>query len=98
MRTLGTSILLMAALTACQQTTETNTTAGSTSTVKTSTTTGTVTMPSVDTAATANAKSEVKDAGEKMKEGAREAAHATGTALEKAGQKIQEKTGTEKKH
>src|SRR4051812_19769682 len=98
MRTIAGAVVLIAALAACQQTTQTDTTAGSTSTVKTSTTTGTVTVPSVDTTATANAKRDIKDAGEKLKEGAREAAQATGTALEKAGKKIEEKTSTEKKH
>ena len=92
MKTIAGSIVLIAALAACQQTTQSNTTAGATSTVKSSTTTETVNMPTVDTAATAQAKSDLKDAGEKMKEGARDAAHATGTALEKAGQKLQEKT------
>jgi hypothetical protein len=93
-RTFATIVVL--ALAACQQTTQTNTTTEGTTTVKTSTTTGTVTVPSVDTTATANAKQDMKDAGEKIKEGAREAAQATGNAMEKAGKKIQEKTSTEK--
>ena len=98
MRTFAISVGLALVLAGCQKTTtETSTTVGSTSTVKTTTTTDTVSMPSIDTAATAKAKEELKDAAEKTKEGAREAAHATGAALEKAGKKIQEKTTGEKK-
>ena len=93
MRTLPLSILLGLALVACQQTTHTDTTVGSTTTVKTSTTTDTINVPqvSVDTAETAHAKEELKQGGEKAKEDLRKAAAATGTALEKAGKKLQEK-------
>jgi hypothetical protein len=98
MRTFAISVGLALVLAGCQKTTtETSTTDGNTTTtVKTTTTTDTVNMPSIDTAATANAKAELKDAGEKTKEAAREAAHATGAAIEKAGKKIQEKTGEKK--
>jgi len=61
MRTLPLSILLGLALVACQQTTQSSTTAGSTSTVKTTTTTDTV--MSVDTAKTERAKEDLKQAG-----------------------------------
>ena len=93
MRTLPLSILLGLALVACQQTTQTNSTVGSTSTVKTSTTTETVAVPqySVDTAKTEKAKEDLKQAGQKAKEDLKKAAAATGTALEKAGKKLQEK-------
>ena len=97
MRTLPLSILLGLALVACQQTTQSNTTAGSTSTVKTSTTTDTVNVPAVDTTKTEHAKEELKQAGDKAKVDLRKAAAATGTALEKAGKKLEEKAN-EKKH
>ena len=93
MRTLPISILLGLTLVACQQTTESNTAVSSTSTVKTSTTTDTVNVPqySVDTAKTEKAKEDLKQAGEKAKVDLKKAAAATGTALEKAGKKLQEK-------
>ena len=67
------AILILAA--ACQQTTEREVSATST------TETTTVTTATVDTAA-------VKDA-------AKDAAHKTGTAMETAGQEIQERTKTD---
>ncbi len=51
------------------------------------TSTESTTYPSIDTAATAEATSDVKDA-------AKDAAHATGTAMETAGQEIQQQTKT----
>src|ERR1700748_2439924 len=93
-------ILTMAALVivaGCEQKTETQTTTNATGTVQTKTTTVTSTMPqvTVDTAATEAAKENLQAAGEKAKENlqvagdkakvmATDAAHATGTALEKA--------------
>jgi hypothetical protein len=71
-------------LAACNQKTETRTTTDSTGTVQTQTTTITATVPAIDTAEIVDAKDAVNDA-----------AHATGTALEKAGKDIQKKT---KKH
>jgi uncharacterized lipoprotein YajG len=67
----------------CEKKTETQTVTDSTGTHEEKTTTYTATMPSVtvDTAATAEAKEKLKDA-----------AHATGTALENAGKKIEQKT------
>ncbi|MEA2239221.1 MAG: hypothetical protein QOC81_3945 [Thermoanaerobaculia bacterium] len=46
----------------------------------------------VDTAATAAAKAEVKEAGHDAADAGRDAAHATGTAMETAGKQIQRKT------
>lgn len=66
-------ILALFIAAACTQKTETQTTVDSTGTVQSSTTTTKVT-PAIDTATTAEIKAEAK-----------EAAHATGTALEKAG-------------
>jgi hypothetical protein len=71
--------------TACEKKTETQTVTDSTGTVQSSTTTVSATVPTVDTAATAAAAQNVK-------EGARDAAHATGTAMETAGKEIQKKT------
>ena len=85
-------IALAALLVACEKKTETQTVTDSTGTHEQKTTTYTTTMPAVtvDTAATATAAAEAK---EKLKD----AAHATGTALEKAGKKIEEKTEPKKK-
>src|SRR5437588_3476054 len=73
----------VALLTACEKTTETQTVTDSTGTHEQKTTTYTATMPSVkvDTTATAEAKQKLE-----------EAAHKTGTALENAGKKIEQKT------
>jgi len=87
-------------LAACEQKTETQTTTNATGTVQTRTTEVTTTVPpmTVDTAATAEAKEKLKVAGEKAKVMATDAAHATGTALESAGKKIEEKTDSAKSH
>lgn len=81
-KTLLLAILLMIPL-ACVQKSETHRTTDDTSTVETSTTTTTTDTYVLDTSATADLKEGAKDV-------ARDAAQATGTALEKAGQKIQE--------
>jgi hypothetical protein len=88
-----TAVLLLAACK--QERTDTNATVGNTSTVQTSTHTETVTTPTVDTAATAEMKSEAKEAGRDAKAAANDAAYKTGTAMETAGKEIQKKT---KKH
>jgi uncharacterized lipoprotein YajG len=77
--------MTLALLAACEKKTETQTATDSTGTHEQQTTTYTTTVPSVtvDTAATAEAKEKLKDA-----------AHATGTAIENAGKKIEEKTAT----
>ena len=78
-----TAILIL--LAACNQKTETQTTVTPTGTVQSSTTTTTITVPAVDTATTAEVKREAKEA-------VKDAAHATGTAMEKAGKEIQKRT------
>src|ERR1700694_4508420 len=78
---------------ACTQKTETQTTTDAAGNVQqTKTTTVTATVPSIDTTATAEAKQDVKDAVNTATDAARGAAHATGTAMESAGKKIQKKT------
>lgn len=77
-----TAALLLVLVACKQESTTTNATVGDTATVQTSTHTETTTVPTVDTAATAEAKQDIKDA-------AKNAEHATGTALEKAGKKLQ---------
>src|SRR5947207_692051 len=74
----------------CEKRTETQTTTDSTGTVQSQTTTVSATVPTVDTAATAAAAQDAKDA-------ARDAAHATGTAIETAGKEIQKQTEPPKK-
>jgi hypothetical protein len=88
MRKIVVPILTFALLAAlgCEKRTETQTTTDSTGTVEQKSTTVSATVPAVDTAATAAAKQEVKDA-----------AHATGTAMETAGKEIQRRTKPEKK-
>lgn len=81
MRTLaivGAALLLCACT---QEKTTTNATVGDTTTVQTTTHTETTTVPAIDTAATAEAKKDVKDA-------VKNAEHNTGTALEKAGKTL----------
>ena len=94
-------VVLLSALVllgACEQKTETttNTATSDTTTVSTttSTTENTATLPAVevDTAATAEMKQDAKDAGNTVAGAARDAAHATGTAMETAGKEIQEHT------
>ena len=86
MRTQSTLVLLLLVLgTACNQKTETRTTADTSGTVQTKTTTVTATVPAIDTTATAEVKREAKEA-------VKDAAHATGTALEKAGKEIQKRS------
>jgi len=84
--------LVLLASAACEKRTETQTVTDTTGTHEQQTTTYSATMPSVDTAATAEAKRDVQDAAHKAGDAARDAAHATGTAIESAGKKIQEKT------
>lgn len=81
------AVLLLVACT--QERTDTNATVGDTATVQSSTHTETTTVPAIDTTATANAKAEVKETGHEMKDAAKSAEHSTGTALEKAGKKMQ---------
>ena len=83
MRRVLITAMTLALLAACEKKTETQTVTDSTGTHEQQTTTYTTTVPAVtvDTAATAEAKDKLKDA-----------AHATGTALESAGKKIEEKT------
>lgn len=85
-------MLLVFAASGCQQRTETQTVTGTNGTVEQKTTTVTATVPSVDTAATAEAKRNAEHAGEKVETAARDAAHATGTAMETAGKEIQRRT------
>lgn len=89
--------LVLLASAACEKRTETQTVTDTSGTHEQQTTTYSTTMPSVDTAATAEAKRDVQEGAQKVGEAAKDAAHATGTALEKAGQKIQEKTAPAKK-
>jgi hypothetical protein len=98
MRTIigGAIVLALLSASACEQRTETQTVTGTNGTVEQKTTTVTATMPQVDTAATAQAKSDAQRAGEKVETAARDAAHATGTALEKAGKEIERRTRTRK--
>jgi hypothetical protein len=91
-KTIPALLLALLATAACEKRTETQTVTDSTGTHAQQTTTYSATMPSVDTAATAEAKRDVQDAAHKAGDAARDAAHATGTALENAGKKIQEKT------
>ena len=82
------AILILMTTVACTQKTETSIetdTSGSSSTV----TVESSTTPAIDTATTAAATAATTEA-------VNDAAHATGTALEKAGQAIQEKTDTTK--
>jgi len=81
----------------CEQRTETRTATDSTGTVQQKSTTVSATVPAVDTAATAAAKQEAKDAAHDVATGARDAAHATGTAMETAGKEIQRRTKPQKK-
>ena len=73
--------------------TTTNATVGDTTTVSTTTHTETTTVPTVDTAATAAAAHDVHEtatsAAKDVHDTATSAEHKTGTALEKAGKKIQ---------
>ena len=86
MRNVAMSLMALALLAAlgCEKRTETQTVTDSTGTVEQKSTTVSATVPAVDTAA---AKQDVKDA-----------AHATGTAMETAGKEIQRRTKPEKKH
>lgn len=88
------SLLTVGCESRTETTVNTDTSGTVTSTVETSTTT-----PGLDTAAVDTAAGAVGDAAstawDATKEGARDAAHATGTAMETAGQKIQEKTKTD---
>src|SRR6476646_10468301 len=92
MKTTILAAVLMIGFAACTQKTETTTSADATATTSTSTTTVSATVPAVDTAATAEVKRDVKDAGKDVAAGARDAAHATGTAMETAGKEIQKHT------
>ena len=83
------ALVLLAAL-GCEKKTETQTVTDSTGTFQSETTTVSATVPTVDTAATAAAAQDVKDA-------TRDAAHATGTAMETAGKEIQKRTEPPKK-
>lgn len=86
-------LLALFAMTACEQRTETQTVTGTNGTVEQKTTTVSATVPAVDTAATAEAKRNVERGAEKVETAARDAAHATGTAMETAGKDIQRRTG-----
>ncbi|HEY6137677.1 MAG TPA: hypothetical protein VI670_07935 [Thermoanaerobaculia bacterium] len=88
---LAISVALLAG-TACEKRTETQTVTDTNGTVQQKTTTVSATMPSVDTAATAEAKEKVERGAEKVETAARDAAHATGTAMETAGKEIQRRT------
>jgi PBP1b-binding outer membrane lipoprotein LpoB len=83
MKRLAIVVVALILVTACQQRTERVVSDTST----TETTTVSATVPQVDTAAVATATETAADA-------VRDAAHKTGTALEEAGKKIQEKTDT----
>ena len=85
------AVLLLVACT--QEKTSTSATVGDNTTMQTTTRTETTTVPTVDTMATAEAKQDVKDAAntatQSVKDAAKSAEHSTGTALEKAGKKMQ---------
>jgi hypothetical protein len=87
MKRLAIVVVALILVTACQQRTERVVSDTST----TETTTVSATVPQVDTAAVATATETAADA---VRDAARDAAHKTGTALEEAGKKIQEKTDT----
>jgi len=88
---LAASLVVIAG--ACSQKTETSSTVDAAGhTESKSNTTITATMPAIDTAATAQAKQNVKNVGTDIKNTAKDAAHATGAALENAGKAIQKKT------
>ncbi|HVS33793.1 MAG TPA: hypothetical protein VMS98_20325 [Thermoanaerobaculia bacterium] len=97
MRTMILSLAVLLVMAGCAKRTETTVTSDETSTIETSTSTVSATVPevSVDTSATAEVRDDVAAAGREVvkdvKEAGRAAAQATGTALEKAGKKIQEK-------
>lgn len=74
---------------ACEKRTETQTVTGTNGTTEQKTTTVSATVPSVDTAA---AKQKVERGAEKVETAVRDAAHATGTAMETAGKEIQRRT------
>src|ERR1043165_8935123 len=84
--------LALLAATACEKRTETQTVTDTNGTVQEKTTTVSATVPSVDTAATAEAKRKVESGAEKVETAARDAAHATGTAMETAGKEIPGRT------
>jgi hypothetical protein len=100
MRTIAAPLLMLALLAslACEKRTDTQTVTDSTGTVEQKSTTVSTTVPSVDTAATAAAKQDAKDAAHETATAARDAAHATGTAMETAGKEIQRRTSPERKH
>ena len=86
------ALAVLLTLANCYKKTESRTEADATSTVSTTTTettTYSVDTSQVDTAAAGTAI-------DRAKEVAKDAAHKTGTALEKAGEEIQEKTDTRK--
>lgn len=85
-------VLTLLAATACEKHTETQTVTGTNGTVEQKTTTVSATVPTVDTAATAEAKRNVERGAEKVETAAREGVHATGTAMETAGKEIQRRT------
>lgn len=87
------SAIILAA-TACEKRTETQTVTGANGTVEQKTTTVSATVPTVDTAATAEAARKVERGAEKVETAAREGAHATGTAMETAGKEIQRRART----
>jgi hypothetical protein len=92
MTAICTVALALVAATACEKRTETQTVTGTNGTTEQKTTTVSATVPSVDTAATAEAKQKVERGAEKVETAARDAAHATGTAMETAGKEIQRRT------
>jgi hypothetical protein len=85
-------VLALVAATACEKRTETQTVTGTNGTVQEKTTTVSATVPSVDTAATADAKQKIERGAEKAETAARDAAHATGTAMETAGKELERRT------
>jgi hypothetical protein len=91
-------LLLVLAVACTKETTSTDATVGDTTTVATTTHTETTTYPAVDTTATAEAKQDVKDAANTttatVNDAARSAEHSTGTAMEKAGKKLQKNAKT----
>jgi hypothetical protein len=95
MTLLPAAALMLLAAVACEKRTETQTTTGTNGTVEQKTTTVTATVPTVDTAATAEAKRKIERGAEKVETAAREGAHATGTAMETAGKEIQRRTRTD---
>ena len=80
--TIIAAVLFLAA--ACTQKTETSSTVGDNTTVQSTT----VSVPAVDTAATAEMKKDVKAGAEAAAQGVKDAAHATSTAVKEGAKTV----------